>query len=130
MIVSTQTPFRDRLELAEALKISPNKFRVMVPHLGGAFGGKDGLTVQGFLALAALHSGGRPVKMWYSREERFLAGTKRHSAILNYTLGCDREGTLHTLDVKRLANTTKCILSTEKIDSLLHNAVFTVRSKC
>ncbi|TGE35742.1 xanthine dehydrogenase family protein molybdopterin-binding subunit [Desulfosporosinus fructosivorans] len=105
MIVSTQTPFRDRLELAEALKISPNKFRVMAPHLGGAFGGKDGLTVQGFLALAALHSGGRPVKMWYSREERFLAGTKRHPAVLNYTLGCDREGTLHTLDCSILMDT-------------------------
>ncbi|SMD05310.1 xanthine dehydrogenase family protein molybdopterin-binding subunit [Sporomusa malonica] len=105
MIVSTQTPFRDRLELAEALKIPPTKFRVMAPYLGGAFGGKDGITVQGFLALAALHSAGRPVKMWYSREERFLAGTKRHPAVMQYTLGCDREGVLQALDCSILLDT-------------------------
>lgn len=105
IIASTQTPFRDRLELAEALKIPPGKFRVMAPYLGGAFGGKDGITVQGFLALAALNSGGRPVKMWYSREERFLAGTKRHPAILKYTLGCDQKGILQALDCTILLDT-------------------------
>ncbi len=105
MIASTQTPFRDRLELAEALKIMPTKFRIIAPHLGGAFGGKDGITVQGFLALAALHSNGRPVKMWYSREERFLAGTKRHPAVMKYKLGCDREGMLQALDCSILMDT-------------------------
>lgn len=98
MVVSTQTPFRDRLELAEALGISPIKMRVTAPYLGGAFGGKDGVTVQGFLALAAFHSGGRPVKMWYSREESILAGTKRHPGELTYRLGCDKEGYLRALD--------------------------------
>ena len=105
MIASTQTPFRDRLELAEALKIPPNKFRVMVPYLGGAFGGKDGITVQGFLALAAQHSDGRAVKMWYSREERFLAGTKRHPAVMKYIVGCNHEGFLQALDCSILMDT-------------------------
>lgn len=105
MIVSTQSPFRDRLELAEALKIPPSKFRVMAPYLGGAFGGKDGITVQGFLALAVLNSGGRAVKMWYSREERFLAGTKRHPAIMKYILGCDQNGVLQALDCNILLDT-------------------------
>ena len=105
MIASTQTPFRDRLELAEALKIPPTKFRVMAPYLGGAFGGKDGITVQGFLALAALHAGGRAVKMWYEREEHFLAGTKRHPAIMKYKLGCDQQGMLQALDCSILMDT-------------------------
>ncbi|MBV7272442.1 xanthine dehydrogenase family protein molybdopterin-binding subunit [Clostridiaceae bacterium UIB06] len=105
IIASTQTPFRDRLELAGALKIPPNKFRIMAPYLGGAFGGKDGITVQGFLALAALNSGGRPVKMWYSREERFLAGTKRHPAVMEYKLGCNEEGILQALDCSILMDT-------------------------
>ena len=105
MIASTQTPFRDRLELAEALKIPPSKFRIITPYLGGAFGGKDGITVQGFLALAALHSGGRPVKMWYSREERFLAGTKRHPAVMEYMLGCDQEGLMQALECSILLDT-------------------------
>lgn len=48
MTVSTQTPFRDRLELAEALGLSPAKIHIVAPCLGGGFGGKDGVTVQGF----------------------------------------------------------------------------------
>lgn len=103
--VTTQTPFRDRMELAHALDIPQGKIRVIAPYLGGGFGGKDGVTVQGFLALAALHAGGRPVKMWYSREESFLAGTKRHPAILKYSLGCDQHGALHALDCRLVMDT-------------------------
>jgi len=105
MVVSTQTPFRDRLELAEALGISPMQMRVTAPFLGGGFGGKDGVAVQGFLALAAFHSGGRPVKMWYSREESMLAGTKRHPGELTYRMGCDKEGYLRALDCSLVFDT-------------------------
>jgi len=105
MTVSTQTPFRDRLELAEALGISPAKIHVVAPCLGGGFGGKDGVTVQGFLALAAMHSGGRPVKIYYSREESILAGTKRHPLRAEYTVGCDQDGVLQTLSCRLLFDT-------------------------
>ncbi len=105
MTVSTQTPFRDRLELAEAIGLSPAKIHVIAPCLGGGFGGKDGITVQGFLALAALHSGGRPVKLWYSREESILAGTKRHPLQAEYTLGCSRDGQLQALSACLLFDT-------------------------
>ena len=105
MTVSTQTPFRDRLELAEAIGVSPAKIQVIAPCLGGGFGGKDGITVQGFLALAAMHSGGRPVKLWYSREESILAGTKRHPLQAEYTLGCNRAGKLQALSARLLFDT-------------------------
>ena len=105
MTVSTQTPFRDRLELAEAIGVSPAKIQVIAPCLGGGFGGKDGITVQGFLALAAMHSGGRPVKLWYSREESILAGTKRHPLQAEYTLGCNSEGELQALSARLLFDT-------------------------
>ena len=80
IVCSTQTPFRDRTEVAEALGLDSSRIRIIAPYAGGAFGGKDGVTVQSLLGLAALHSGGRPVKMWWDREESFLAGTKRHAA--------------------------------------------------
>lgn len=105
IIVSTQTPFRDRLELGEALGITPGAIRITAPYLGGGFGGKDGITVQGFLALAAMHTGGRPVKIWYSREESILAGTKRHPAQLTYVLGCDNNGILQAMDCRLLFDT-------------------------
>ena len=105
MTVSTQTPFRDRLELAEALGLSPAMIHIVAPSLGGGFGGKDGVTVQGFLALAAMNSGGRPVKLWYSREESILAGTKRHPLQAEYSIGCDRDGVLQALSCQLLFDT-------------------------
>jgi CO/xanthine dehydrogenase Mo-binding subunit len=98
--VSTQTPFRDRFEVAEALGLSIERIRILAPCCGGAFGGKDGITVQSFLALAALHCPQKPVKMWWRREESFLAGVKRHPARLYYRLGADRDGALKALSAK------------------------------
>lgn len=97
---STQTPFRDRSEVAEALGWDAAKVRIIAPYCGGAFGGKDGITVQSLLGLAALRCPKRPVKMWWDREESFLASVKRHPAHLYYRLGARRDGTLHALDVR------------------------------
>jgi len=96
MTVSTQAPFRDRFEIAHALGLQVEKIRIISPCLGGGFGGKDGSTVQCLLALAALSSGGRPVKMVWDREESFLGGYKRHRATMHYKLGA-KDKTLYSL---------------------------------
>ena len=100
IVVSTQTPFRDRFEVAEALGIEMERIRIIAPYCGGGFGGKDGITVQSLLGLAALHCPGRPVKMSWSREESFLAGAKRHPARLYYRLGAERDGSLKALSAR------------------------------
>ncbi len=100
IVASTQTPFRDRMEVADALGLEPERIRMIAPYAGGAFGGKDGVTVQSLLGLAALHANGRPVKMWWSREESFIAGTKRHAARMYYRLGAKADGSLHSLDTR------------------------------
>ncbi len=97
MIVSTQAPFRDRFEIAQALGLPFERIRIISPALGGGFGGKDGATVQCLLVLAALHTGGRPVKMQWEREESMLAGYKRHACRMHYRLGAKKDGTLHAL---------------------------------
>ncbi|KHK03526.1 xanthine dehydrogenase family protein molybdopterin-binding subunit [Desulfovibrio sp. TomC] len=98
MVVSTQAPFRDRFEIAQALGLDPQRIRVRAPYLGGGFGGKDGATVQCLLALAALRLPGRWVKMVWSREETFLAGYKRHAAVMDIRLGAAADGRLQALD--------------------------------
>jgi CO/xanthine dehydrogenase Mo-binding subunit len=98
MNVSTQAPFRDRLEIGHALGLDPFSIRVKAPAMGGGFGGKDGATVQCLLALAALKAKNRPVIMVWDREESFLAGTKRLSGILKYRLGADSDGSLKAID--------------------------------
>lgn len=97
LVVSTQAPFRDRFEIGHALGLAPNRLRITGPYLGGGFGGKDGVTVQCFLALAAERAQGRRVKMWWDREENFIAGYKRHGARMHYRLGVGSDGTLRAL---------------------------------
>ena len=97
MEVSTQSPFRDRFEIGHALGLPFQQVHLVAPCLGGGFGGKDGATVQCLLGLAALHAGGRPVKMSWDREESFQAGYKRHACRLRYRLGSDRDGRLQAL---------------------------------
>ena len=91
--------------MAEALGIEVAQVRIVVPYVGGAFGGKDGVTVQTLLGLAAIHSEGRPVKMVWDREESFLAGTKRHAARMYYRLGAKSDGMLHYLNVRLYLDT-------------------------
>ncbi len=98
IVCSTQTPFRDRTEVSEALGVPMEKIRIIAPHPGGAFGGKDGVTTQTLLGLAAMRSNGRAVKMWWDREESFIAGTKRHPAIMSYKLGAKNDGSFHCLE--------------------------------
>jgi CO/xanthine dehydrogenase Mo-binding subunit len=105
MTVSTQSPFRDRFEVGNALGIPYHKIRIVSPHLGGGFGGKDGATVQCLLALAALHADGRPVKMQWDREENLTAGYKRHACQLSYHLGAKKDGTLHALHCQLVYDT-------------------------
>jgi len=105
VVASTQAPFRDRFEIAHALGLPAGSIRVVAPYLGGAFGGKDGSTVQCLLALAALRAEGRPVKMCWDREESFLAGYKRHAARMHYRLGAASDGTLQALHCRLFYDT-------------------------
>jgi CO/xanthine dehydrogenase Mo-binding subunit len=100
LVVSTQAPFRDKWEINHALGLPLDKLQIIGPYLGGAFGGKDGATVQCLLVLAALHAGGRRVKMWWDREESFIAGYKRHAVRMHYRLGARQDGTLQALSCR------------------------------
>ena len=100
IVASTQTPFRDCWEMAEALGLDRERIRLQVPHCGGAFGGKDGITVQSLLALGAMYCPGRPVKMWWDREESLAVSCKRHPAWLHYRLGADSEGRFQALEAR------------------------------
>ncbi len=104
IIASTQTPFRDRTEIGYALGFKPDDIHVIAPYLGGGFGGKDGVTVQCLLGLAALFTKGRPVKMWWDREESFLAGVKRLPARMYYKVGAKHDGTLSVLQCRLYFN--------------------------
>lgn len=100
-----QYAYRDRMQIARALAFNPERIRVISSPLGGAFGGKDEITVQIYLALLALHTGGRPVKIHYSREESVIAGIKRHPFKVYMKTAAKKDGTIIANKVRAVADT-------------------------
>ncbi|MEJ2744341.1 MAG: molybdopterin-dependent oxidoreductase, partial [bacterium] len=88
-----QYAFRDVTQIARALNYPPEKIRMIEPFTGGAFGGKDEVTVQILLALLALKTR-RPCKIWLSREEHFISCTHRHPLEIRMKTGATKDGKL------------------------------------
>ena len=66
VVVAGQWAWEDQQEIAHALALPPDQVRVIYPAIGGAFGGREDMSVQIVLALAARKLG-RPVKTVWSR---------------------------------------------------------------
>ncbi|MEE4364045.1 MAG: xanthine dehydrogenase family protein molybdopterin-binding subunit [Desulfotignum sp.] len=102
--VCTQNPHYDRKDLASLLGIDEAKIRIIQTATGGGFGSKLDLTVQGFIALALFHLQ-CPVKMLFSREEVFLATSKRHPARITLKTGVQQNGRIMALKARILFDT-------------------------
>ncbi|MBI5825736.1 MAG: xanthine dehydrogenase family protein [Chloroflexi bacterium] len=83
----------DRETIAHALDLPNEKIRVVYPAIGGAFGGREDMSVQIVLALAAWKLQ-RPVKIVWSRRESMIGHGKRHEVFLKARWGADSEGKL------------------------------------
>lgn len=91
---STQVPFDARDGICETLQLPASRVRVIVPHLGGGFGGKCGFHFESHVAALA-QAAGRPVKLVFSREEEFLAPDRRREGmIVDITTGLAADGTI------------------------------------
>ena len=95
---STQTPYMDRDEVANLMRLRPDQVHIVPTACGGGFGGKLDLSVQPLIAIAAWNLG-RPVGLVYTRPESMAASTKRHPARIAARFGCDAEGRLLACDV-------------------------------
>ncbi len=104
VISSTQNVHYKRKEISRILAMPEENIRVIQAPTGGGFGGKLDVTVEGFLALAVYHTG-KPVAMRYTREESFLAQTKRHPLHIEYKSGAKKDGTLTTVQVHIIGDT-------------------------
>jgi CO/xanthine dehydrogenase Mo-binding subunit len=93
VIAGGQTPYRDKLQIARVLGIPPDKIRVKNSPTGGAFGGKDVVSVQIHLALLAYKTK-RPVRLAWSREESGIAGFHRTASKIKLRTAAAKDGTL------------------------------------
>ena len=91
---STQVPFQARDGVCETLELPTNRVRIIVPHMGGGFGGKCGFHYEAHIAALA-RAARRPVRLVFSREEEFLAPDRRREGmIVEITSGLKSDGTL------------------------------------
>ncbi len=93
LFIATQWLHVDRGQVAASLDLPPDKVRLTLAGVGGAFGAREDVSLQIHLCLLAMRTG-RPVKMVYSREESFFGHVHRHPARLRYTHGAQRDGRL------------------------------------
>lgn len=88
-----QGVFEDRVQIAKLLGLPLEAVRVILVANGGAFGGKEDLSVQGQAAVYA-HLLQMPVKVKLTREESIMTHPKRHPIWMEYTIGANRAGKL------------------------------------
>ncbi|HEX2049066.1 MAG TPA: xanthine dehydrogenase subunit D [Actinomycetota bacterium] len=93
LYVSTQWLHVDRDQVAHSLGVEPDKVRITLAGVGGAFGAREDLSMQIHACLLALRTG-RPVKIMYSRKESFYGHVHRHPARMRYEHGATRDGKL------------------------------------
>lgn len=108
--VGCQSGHRDAEQLADILGLAPWQVAVEAVATGGAFGGKDELTVQPVAGLLALKTG-CPVMIHLDRFESSRVGMKRHPVAVKMTTGCDAAGRL-------LAHRVEAVLDTGAYASL------------
>ena len=104
IFATTQTPYMDRDEVANILKLDPSQIRIVPTACGGGFGGKLDLSVQPLIALAAWLTG-QPVACVYTRPESMMASTKRHPAHIEARFSADASGRLQAAVVDAVFNT-------------------------
>ena len=95
--VSTQI-IEHTTEIAEILEVPTNKVRLIAAYIGGSFGGKEGMTVEPYLALLVWKTR-RPVRMIWSRQESILASTKGHPFVMRYRTGATHDGRIVAQDI-------------------------------
>ena len=103
VVVGGQWAHEDQEQIAHALGLPLDQVRVIYPAIGGAFGGREDMSVQIVLALAAWKLK-RPVKIVWSREESIIGHHKRHPMYLRATWGARADGKLLAAEVEVIAD--------------------------
>lgn len=93
LVCGGQWTHEDQHQVAHSLNMPNESIRVIYPAIGGAFGGREDMSVQIVLALAAWKLQ-RPVRIIWSRQESIIGHGKRHAVLLRAKWGATKDGTL------------------------------------
>jgi len=119
VVVGGQWTHEDQEQIAHSLNLPLEKIRIIYPAIGGAFGGREDMSVQIILALATMRLRergiNRPVKIIWSREESMIGHHKRHPYIIKTRWGATKEGILTDAEVDIYADGGAYIYTSPKV---------------
>ena len=119
VIVGGQWIHEDQEQIAHALNIGLEKIRIIYPAIGGAFGGREDMSVQIILALATMKLAekgiDRPVKIVWSREESIVGHHKRHYYEFKTRWAAKKNGELLAADVEILTDGGAYVYTSNKV---------------
>ena len=108
IVTAGQWTHTDQAQVAHALGLENDGVRIIYPAIGGAFGGREDMSVQIILGLATLklkeRGIDRPVKIVWSREESIVGHCKRHAYTMKAKWGADKSGKILAAECEIWAN--------------------------
>ena len=104
----------DRDSIAHALGLPDDQVRVIYPAIGGAFGGREDLSIQVLLGLAALRLR-RPIKIVWSRKESIVGHGKRHPMTITTKWGATKDGKLLAAETTVIADAGAYMYTSNKV---------------
>jgi CO/xanthine dehydrogenase Mo-binding subunit len=114
VVCAGQWTHADQSGIAHALGLIDEQVRVIYPAIGGAFGGREDLSVQIVLALAVMKYG-RPAKIVWNRKESILGHGKRHPMTLKAKWGASKDGKLLAAETTIIADSGAYLYTTNKV---------------
>ena len=122
--IGGQWTHEDQEQVAHALGLPLDQVRIIYPAIGGAFGGREDMSLQIVLGLAAmrLHERGidRPVRITWTREESIIGHHKRHEAVVKTKWGATKEGMVTAVSAEVFMNSGAYSYTSTKVLGNFH----------
>jgi CO/xanthine dehydrogenase Mo-binding subunit len=122
--IAGQWTHEDQMQIAHALDLDDEQVRIIYTAIGGAFGGREDMSLQIVLALAAmrLHERGetRPIRCQWSREESIVGHHKRHRGRIHAKWGARADGTLVAVEADGYLDAGAYNYTTNKVLGNMH----------
>ena len=109
-----QWTHEDRHQVAHALGMANEEIRIIYPAIGGAFGGREDMSVQILLALATWKLR-KPVRIIWSRHESMIGHGKRHAAIVRARWGATKDGKVVAIENELIGDGGAYMYTTNKV---------------
>ncbi len=117
--IGGQWAHKDQQQIAHALGLPIDQVRVIYPAIGGAFGGREDMSLQIVLGLAAMRLNERgirrPVRIIWSREESIIGHHKRHEAWVKTRWGATRDGKLTAVEAELILDSGSYAYTSPKV---------------